>query len=142
MKTHRVAAAAYIFHDGRLLLLRRTAPPKTPVPPGGRLNPDEDPVEGVKREVREETGMEIEIIGVAHTWFGQITEDSELLLAVNYIAHPLTHALKLSEEHSEFIWADRERIASGEIATTDENGHGYRSEDLLKAFDIHKKLTT
>jgi 8-oxo-dGTP diphosphatase len=141
LKTHRVAAATYIFHDGKLLLLRRVTPPKTLVPPGGRLRADEDPVEGVKREVREETGLEIEILGVAHTWFGRITNESEPLLAVNYIAHPQTRGLRLSDEHSEFVWAEREQIESGEISTTDGQGYGYRREDLLEAFDLHAKLT-
>jgi 8-oxo-dGTP diphosphatase len=142
LNTHRVAAAAYIFHSGKLLLLHRVTPPKTLVPPGGRLFVNEDPVEGVKREVREETGLEIEIIGVAHTWFGRITNESEPLLAVNYIAHTNTHDVRLSDEHSEFVWVEREQIRSGEVTTTDDEGHGYRREDLLAAFDLHEKLTT
>jgi 8-oxo-dGTP diphosphatase len=141
LKTHRVAAAAYIFWDGKLLLLRRMNPPKTLVPPGGRLHLDEDPVIGVKREVREETGMEIEIIGVAHTWFGRITNESEPLLAVNYIAHTNTNEPRLSDEHSEFVWAEREQIECGATATIDNEGHGYRKEDLLEAFDLYAKLT-
>jgi len=33
------------------------------LPPGGHIEADEDPVQAVLREVREETGLEVEIIG-------------------------------------------------------------------------------
>ncbi|MFA7248540.1 MAG: NUDIX domain-containing protein [Dehalococcoidia bacterium] len=32
------------------------------LPPGGHVEPDEDPVEAVLREVREETGLDVEVI--------------------------------------------------------------------------------
>jgi 8-oxo-dGTP pyrophosphatase MutT (NUDIX family) len=33
------------------------------LPPGGHIEPDEDPVEAVIREVQEETGLSVEVIG-------------------------------------------------------------------------------
>ena len=139
-RTHRVAAAAYIFRDGKLLLLRRSQPPYTLVPPGGKLEIDEDPVAGMRREVREETGLEVKLIGVAHTWFGRITAESELLIAINYLAEPESGALRLSVEHSEYLWVTREEIASGTIPTTDAQGRGYQPQDILDAFERYAKL--
>jgi len=133
--THQVAAAAYIFRDGKMLMLKRAQHPQTFVPPGGKLEVEEDPVAGMRREVREETGLEVELIGVAHTWYGRITSEEHPLLAINYLASWTAGEPRLSDEHSEYLWVDRHQIETRKIITTDELGNGYRREDLLDAFD-------
>lgn len=133
--THRVAAAAYIFRAGKVLLLKRTAPPQTFAPPGGRLETGEDPLAGVLREVFEEAGLVPEIIGIAHTWFGRITNGAEPLLCINYLARSDEGEPRLSAEHSEYCWATREEIVAGRVRTQNEHGHGYRPESILEAFE-------
>jgi 8-oxo-dGTP diphosphatase len=55
---------AVVFDEsGRLLLIKRANPPaqgKWSLP-GGRQEPDESPEDGVVREVREETGLEVHV---------------------------------------------------------------------------------
>ncbi len=59
--THRVGAFAIISDDaGRILLSRRTDSGWFNLP-GGGVEPDETVAEGLIREVREETGLEIKI---------------------------------------------------------------------------------
>ena len=60
MKRH-FTATAFVVHQGKTLLhwhrkLRQW------MPPGGHLLPDEDPASGALREVREETGIEAELL--------------------------------------------------------------------------------
>ncbi len=140
--THRVAAAAYVFRNGRLLLLKRTAPPFVFAPPGGRLEVGEDPVAGALREIGEETSLDVQIIGVAHTWYGRISSETEPLLCINYLARSESGEPVLSREHSEWIWASREEIASGDVLTQDERGFGYLSESLLEVFDRYERWMT
>lgn len=54
-------ATAYIVSDGRTLLLwhRKLG---TWLPPGGHLEPNEDPVQGAIREAEEESGLVVEVI--------------------------------------------------------------------------------
>lgn len=54
-------ATAYIFHEDKTLLLQH---PKIGMwlPPGGHLEPGEMPHEGARREVFEETGLDIEFL--------------------------------------------------------------------------------
>ena len=51
-------AAAIVFDGaGRVLLVRWARPPRSYGPPGGRLEPSEEPHDAAVREVREETGL-------------------------------------------------------------------------------------
>jgi len=52
----------YIVYEGKVLL-RMHDKYAVIIPPGGHVELDEDPVQAVIREVREETGLEIELIG-------------------------------------------------------------------------------
>lgn len=54
-------ATGIVLHQDSVLLIEH-AKLGWWMPPGGHLDPDEDPVQAVLREVREETGLDCEII--------------------------------------------------------------------------------
>jgi ADP-ribose pyrophosphatase YjhB (NUDIX family) len=70
-----VAACALVERDGRVLLARRAIDPdrgKWDVP-GGFVDEGEEPSDAVVRELREETGLEIELgelFGLWTDWYG------------------------------------------------------------------------
>jgi 8-oxo-dGTP pyrophosphatase MutT (NUDIX family) len=55
-------ATAYVVAEGRTLLLWHSKL-RMWLPPGGHLEPNEDPVQGAIREALEETGVAVEVIG-------------------------------------------------------------------------------
>jgi ADP-ribose pyrophosphatase YjhB (NUDIX family) len=67
ISAHRpvLAASAACFRNGKLLLVRRAAPPELWTLPGGRVEPGEAAAEAARRELREETGVEGDIVGFA-----------------------------------------------------------------------------
>jgi 8-oxo-dGTP diphosphatase len=72
---------------------------------GGRLEPGEDPVEGLKRETKEETGLEIEVLnplGIHHF----TRDDGQKITMVVFLCKPLTEKVKLSKEHTKDEWLD------------------------------------
>ena len=62
----QLAVSAGIFRDGKILLVRRAREPSKGIYtfPGGRVEFGESLVEALAREVREETGLVIEILGL------------------------------------------------------------------------------
>ena len=54
-------ATGFVIHDGKCLLHWH---PKVKMwlPPGGHIEPNEDPVQAVLREVEEETGVQVEVV--------------------------------------------------------------------------------
>jgi ADP-ribose pyrophosphatase YjhB (NUDIX family) len=127
--------AAYVFCEGKLLLLRRANPPHTLAPPGGRLEVNEDPLAGLHREIAEETGLTIQVLGLAHVWFGSVDGAQPPLLCLNFVAGSDRGDVRLSGEHSAFMWVTRERIERGNVVTLDAAGHGYQHRDIVSAFD-------
>jgi 8-oxo-dGTP diphosphatase len=62
-----LAVSAAIFRDGKVLLVRRAGAPAKGLwtLPGGRVEVGERLVDAVMREVMEETGLTIDVIGLA-----------------------------------------------------------------------------
>ncbi|MEJ2637901.1 MAG: NUDIX domain-containing protein, partial [Calditrichia bacterium] len=100
--THKVAVIAYILKGDKFLLLKRNTEPYIWAPPGGRLKPDEAPVDGLKREIEEETNLEIEIVAPVNTWFGDW--NGRPLLSIDFLVKVKGGELKLSSEHTDAVW--------------------------------------
>ena len=133
--THSVAVTGYVYREGAFLLLKRKNAPLIWTPPGGRLNPNEDPQSGALREIEEETGLKAEIVGLVDTWFGEIA-DRGLFLSLDFLALAPSGEVQLSEEHAEYVWAS---IADLENGSPPLGGDpcSYRLEDFKKIRDSH-----
>jgi 8-oxo-dGTP diphosphatase len=135
--THRVAVTAYVIHENKFLMLKRNHDPKVWGPPGGRLHPDEDPEQGLRREIREECGLEIGILGVAGTWFGAIGPHH--YLSIDYLAHSETENVKLSHEHSEYMWSTMHDLKN-DTPKLGGASPSFVLEDFEKAWTLYNKL--
>jgi 8-oxo-dGTP diphosphatase len=107
-KPFRLAVRAVIRdHQGRCLLLRRSSACKAFVGtwewPGGKADPGETFDVAVRREVVEETGLEIELTGVAGAFAIEMAQQRLAVLCLE--AKPAGGALRLSEEHDQSAWA-------------------------------------
>ncbi len=71
--------------DGRLLLGRRAVEPWLGMwdPLGGFLHEGEDPVAGLVRELREETGLELEPLDYVGCWVGWYGDASDAIATFN-----------------------------------------------------------
>jgi len=109
----RLSAKSFIVRDGKILALKRAADdvhkPNIWEFPGGRLELGEDPREGLKRETKEETGLDIEVLhplSVKHF----TREDGQVITMLIFLCKALNSLdVKLSEEHTEYSWIPIEK---------------------------------
>ncbi len=98
-----------INNKGNLLILKRSSDDKNDSDkfdiPGGGINKNEDLTKGIKREVKEEAGLEIEKIEIIGAY--TIDDDSLQLLAK---AQSVGDRVELSSEHSCFKWVDEKEF--------------------------------
>ncbi|MBW2977771.1 NUDIX domain-containing protein [Candidatus Woesearchaeota archaeon] len=112
MKKFGIAVKSFIIdEEGKLLLIKRrddnVHSPGAWEIPGGRLDLGEDPFEGLKRETKEETGLEIEILNpLAVKHFTR--DDGQKITMITFLCRPVSKSVNLSEEHIEYIWSDLE----------------------------------
>ena len=107
MENFRNAVKAFIVQDGKLLLIKRR-PNDVHDPglwdnPGGRLELGENPFKGLKRETKEETGLDVEIIAPLDVHFFTRDDGQKIQLTI-FVCKPLTQDIILSEEHTEYEW--------------------------------------
>lgn len=62
MKNKDFVATVYVIKDGKVLLVHHKIMDMW-LPPGGHINEKENPTEAAIREVKEETGFDVELIG-------------------------------------------------------------------------------
>jgi 8-oxo-dGTP diphosphatase len=112
MENFRIAVKSFIVQEGKLLIIKRRLddvhkPGQWDIP-GGRLELGEDPIEGLKRETREETNLEVDIvlpIEVRHF----TREDGQKITMIIFLCRFLGGELKLSREHQEYEWVNIEK---------------------------------
>lgn len=108
-KNFSLAAKAFIVDKNRLLIVKRSnytiMKPGIWEIPGGRLNPGEDMIQGLKRETKEETNIDIEVVR-AISMRDFIRDDDQTIKLTIFLCRPLNKEVKLSNEHTEFEWID------------------------------------
>jgi len=92
--------------DNELLLVRRVSDGGWELP-GGRLEPDEDPIPGLCREIREETSVEVAVEEPIHTVAWR-NEDNRERFAVYYFCSTNDRDVRLSSEHTTAEWVTSE----------------------------------
>jgi 8-oxo-dGTP diphosphatase len=127
--TQRIATKALIVDDkGRLLILREasTYQEGTNVGryhfPGGRLNPGEAFLDGLTREVDEETGLKIEIGKPIYVgeWRPIINGVQNQIIAIFFICKAITKKVRLSEEHDNFVWIHPEETKNYDLMSPED----------------------
>jgi ADP-ribose pyrophosphatase YjhB (NUDIX family) len=112
-----LAASAAIIRDGRALIVRRTRLPASGVYtlPGGVVEAGETLIEAVTREVREETGLEIEPATLAAYREVILRDDdnkvSRHFVVLSFAARWLSGEVQLNDELDDARWLRPAEIA-------------------------------
>jgi 8-oxo-dGTP diphosphatase len=116
----QLAVSAAIFRDGKILLVRRARSPGQGFYslPGGRVEFGESLHAALHREVDEETGLKIEIIGLAG-WREVLpgTTGGGHYLIMSFAARWIGNEPVLNDEHDDFKWLAPDAI--GDLRVTE-----------------------
>lgn len=117
--TLNIAAKALIINDKNEVLLARESsshPTNTQAGLyqviGGRIEPEETFIEGLKREVMEETGLQVEPLYPVQIgeWWPKIKGVSHHIVAIFMACKIIGGQLALSDEHDDYQWFDLEKL--------------------------------
>ncbi|MFA6268180.1 MAG: NUDIX domain-containing protein [archaeon] len=107
MTTRSPAAKAFIVKNKKLLLVKRADDdvehPSSWELPGGRIEVGEKLEDGLKREVKEETNLEIEILRpLCKRKFTRV--DGQKIEMTSFVCTTKNDIVTLSKEHTEYKW--------------------------------------
>ena len=115
----QLAVSGAIFRDGRVLVVRRARSPGKGFYslPGGRVEFGESLHTALRREVDEETGLRIEILGLAG-WREVLPANGGggHYVIMSFAARWTAGEPVLNDEHDDFKWIDPDRL--GDLSVT------------------------
>ena len=112
------AGALCVDHKGRVLLARRGAEPfagRWDIP-GGFLEEDEHPLDCIRRELREEGGVEVEPDAFLGVWMDIYGDRGVSTLNLYWTARIVKGDLDPADDVAEFRWFAPDEIPSDELA--------------------------
>ena len=112
-----LGVGALIFDGGRLLLVERGHEPLKGYwsLPGGILETGETLEQGVRREVREETGLDVETLSIFEI-FQRIMPDAAgkteyHYVLIDYLCRPMGGSLAAASDVSRVVWVTQPELA-------------------------------
>ena len=108
-----VAQKGIIVKNGKILIVRRAINDFITENmwefPGGKLEFGEDLEEGLKREVKEETNLDVNIGKLLYSYTFK-THPHRQLVVLSYLCSVDSDVVTLSSEHDEYAWVSKEQL--------------------------------
>ena len=114
-----VALKALIVKDRKYLIIKRS--PEEDVfaeewdLPGGKVNFGELPLDALKREVEEETGIGVNVIRPVDVWSFFKNDGKTQVVGITFLCNYAGGGFALREEHTNFKWISKEEIAKYKV---------------------------
>jgi 8-oxo-dGTP diphosphatase len=107
-------AGALIVKENRVLLVSRAVDPFKGCwdIPGGFLLAGEHPFDGMRREVKEETGLDVHVIDLLGVYIDRYQFDDDEFFTLNhyYIVEPVGGTLRADDDVNDYQWFDLDSL--------------------------------
>lgn len=130
-----IGVGGVVISDGRVLLIRRGGPPLQGQwsIPGGMLEVGETLIEGVRRELAEETGIQVQVRSLIEV-FERIDRDASgkaqyHFVVLDYLCEAVRGTARAGSDVSEVAWATPSELEKYELTEI-------ASRVIRKAFEI------
>ncbi len=130
-----VGVGGVVISDGRALLIRRGGPPLEGQwsIPGGMLEVGETLLEGVRRELAEETGIEVRVLDLIEV-FERINRDGAgkpryHFVVLDYLCEAVRGEARAGSDVTDVAWASQSELAKYSLTET-------ATRVILKAFEM------
>lgn len=122
MTTQQIGVKAIIEKDNKILFLKRSEKYEHLNNawdiPGGRINFGEDPKEGLKREIEEETGLHLKEIKQILDTSTVFKNEEKHIVRITYLCTVEEGDSILSNEHTYVEWIPKEKLKTLEYKDT------------------------
>jgi|SRR3989344_6155250 len=100
-------SAVFLDNENRVLLLKKNSGDRWMLP-GGRVEENETWEEGLRREIKEETG--IENFSIKKITDVDTSDSKKSIIITCYCKIVATAEIRLSSEHPEYLWARKDDL--------------------------------
>ncbi len=121
MTTQQIGVKAIIEKNGKILVIRRSSKYEHLTDawdiPGGRLEFGEEPEAGLRRELQEETGLELDKIKQILDASTVFKNEEKQIVRITYLCtvKETNQSEKISDEHTSLEWVPRENLKALEF---------------------------
>lgn len=123
----KIVLAGVVLDNNKILIIKRNKNEKTYPKiwelPSGKREVLESSEAALKREIKEETSLDIEIIKLISVFDYVIEKENEFIdsTQINFLVKAINNHVVLSEEHEEFAWINKNDISDYEITDKTKN---------------------
>lgn len=113
-----VGVGVVLVEDGRILLIQRGREPGRGLwaVPGGKVRHGEAMKDAARREMREETGLEVEVGEVV--WVGEFIEDGHHLVLIDFSGTRTGGELRPGDDADDARWVAFDEVAEYALTLT------------------------
>jgi len=123
----KIIVAGIVIDNGKALIIQRSGKDAFPdlwELPSGKRDDFEKSKDALKREVKEETGLNIEPLVPVHVFEFRVEKEKEIRdsTQISFLVKPVGKGqVKLSKEHQNFAWVSKDGLNKYNLSTDTKN---------------------